>query len=109
MSDNGNFILDWTFDKVGDWSKINNQLIHIPGRFSTLNFTVISLLEVCVLRGKGQGLGDIARAFDNFKMNEFTFRGSNSAIFICISLFLHCMRIISVHLQFTTLAQKCLI
>lgn len=35
VSDNGNFILDWTFDKVGDWSKINNQLIHIPGIVET--------------------------------------------------------------------------
>ena len=31
MSDNGNFILDWKFEKAGDWASINNQLLNIPG------------------------------------------------------------------------------
>ena len=33
VSDNGNFILDWKFEKVGDWNNINNQLHNIPGKF----------------------------------------------------------------------------
>ena len=33
VSDNGNFILDWKFENVGDWTSINNQLHNIPGEF----------------------------------------------------------------------------
>lgn len=31
VTDNGNFILDWKFDKVHEWSKVNTAIKMIPG------------------------------------------------------------------------------
>ncbi|KFV64546.1 Ribose-5-phosphate isomerase, partial [Dryobates pubescens] len=31
VTDNGNFILDWKFDKVHDWSEVNTAIKMIPG------------------------------------------------------------------------------
>ena len=31
VTDNGNFILDWKFDKVHEWSEVNTAIKMIPG------------------------------------------------------------------------------
>ena len=31
VTDNGNFIIDWHFDKVLDWAKFGTELNNIPG------------------------------------------------------------------------------
>ena len=31
VTDNGNFILDWKFDRVRKWSKVNTAIKMIPG------------------------------------------------------------------------------
>lgn len=35
VTDNGNFILDWVFDKIHDWEKVNKQIMMIPGVVET--------------------------------------------------------------------------
>ena len=35
VTDNGNFIVDFTFDAVEDWQKLNNDIINIPGVVET--------------------------------------------------------------------------
>lgn len=35
VTDNGNFILDWVFDKPGNWQEINTKLKMIPGVIET--------------------------------------------------------------------------
>ncbi|XP_045109039.1 ribose-5-phosphate isomerase-like isoform X1 [Portunus trituberculatus] len=35
VTDNGNFILDWVFDKIHDWEKVNQQIMMIPGVVET--------------------------------------------------------------------------
>lgn len=34
VTDNGNFILDWKFDKVHEWSEVNTAIKMIPGNVS---------------------------------------------------------------------------
>ncbi|VEN34834.1 unnamed protein product [Callosobruchus maculatus] len=36
VTDNGNFVLDWTnFNQDSDWEKVNSELLHIPGLVET--------------------------------------------------------------------------
>lgn len=35
VTDNGNFVLDWVFDKLHDWSEVNQQIMMIPGVFAS--------------------------------------------------------------------------
>lgn len=35
VTDNGNFILDWVFDKPHDWNGVNQQIMMIPGVVET--------------------------------------------------------------------------
>ena len=35
ITDNGNFIIDFKFDAVDDWQKMNNDIINIPGVVET--------------------------------------------------------------------------
>ncbi|XP_048798142.1 ribose-5-phosphate isomerase [Tympanuchus pallidicinctus] len=44
VTDNGNFILDWKFDKVHEWSKVNTAIKMIPGVVETGLF--IDMAEV---------------------------------------------------------------
>lgn len=32
MTDNGNFVLDWVFERTFDWQKVNQQIMMIPGK-----------------------------------------------------------------------------
>lgn len=34
VTDNGNFILDWKFDRVHKWSEVNTAIKMIPGDVS---------------------------------------------------------------------------
>lgn len=36
VTDNGNFILDWKFDKVHEWSEVNTAIKMIPGNVCDL-------------------------------------------------------------------------
>ncbi|NXR40969.1 RPIA isomerase, partial [Zosterops hypoxanthus] len=44
VTDNGNFILDWKFDKVHDWHEVNTAIKMIPGVVETGLF--IDMAEV---------------------------------------------------------------
>lgn len=43
VRDNGNFILDWKFDRVHKWSKVNTAIKMIPGMLDMGLF--INILE----------------------------------------------------------------
>lgn len=52
VTDNGNFIIDFTFDDVADWKSVNDQIISIPGVVETGLF--IKMAE-CVIFGNADG------------------------------------------------------
>jgi len=52
VTDNGNFIIDFTFDDVTDWKSVNDEIISIPGVVETGLF--IKMAE-CVIFGNADG------------------------------------------------------
>ncbi|KAK3595838.1 hypothetical protein CHS0354_014658 [Potamilus streckersoni] len=59
VTDNGNFILDWKFDKTDDWWKINTELKLIPGIVETGLF--VKMARVAYF-GTPEGTVDIRKA-----------------------------------------------
>lgn len=52
VTDNGNFIIDFGFEDVSDWKKLNNEIIAVPGVVETGLF--ISMAK-CVIFGNADG------------------------------------------------------
>jgi len=52
VTDNGNFIVDFTFDRVEDWQNLNNKIINIPGVVETGLFIK---MHKCAIFGNADG------------------------------------------------------
>lgn len=57
VTDNGNFIIDFTFENVKDWKEVNDSIISIPGVVETGLF--INMAE-CVIFGNEDGSTKVA-------------------------------------------------
>lgn len=48
VTDNGNFILDWVFDKAGNWQEINTKLKMIPGMIRIVYNRLLTVVQACL-------------------------------------------------------------
>lgn len=54
VTDNGNFILDWKFDRVHKWSEVNTAIKMIPGNVSDVHlFCIEPFLPEPLLKQQG--------------------------------------------------------
>jgi hypothetical protein len=59
VTDNGNFILDWKFDRVHKWSEVNTAIKMIPGNLMTFTGQGHHVLYNCLLLLAREGLMDM--------------------------------------------------